>query len=117
MSAQFDQTCAVASQSMRQPSTYLPAGRSEGTLRTSLTACVWSLPSAPLSGGGYDGVLLLSQRLQSLPAVCGHGTHGPFTLLASPGRQRFGVLALSCVPGMQRGPDERQTAGNPDDTA
>merc|ERR1711957_382270 len=37
MSAQLDHPCAVASQSYRNPKTYLPAGKS-GTLTTSRTA-------------------------------------------------------------------------------
>ena len=41
----------------------------------------WSLPAAPGTGAGNEGCApcpqLLSQRLQSLPAVPGHGVQGP----------------------------------------
>ena len=52
-------------------------------------------------GGGW-----LSQREQSLPGVCGHGLHGAPALqyVPSPGRQRFGVVAVSCGPAMQHAP-------------
>ena len=75
-------------------------------LTMSRIACAWSLPLAPSARGGKAGVpsQLLSQREQSEPGVPGHGTQGPPMHASSPGRHRFGVVAVSLGPGMQRGP-------------
>ena len=46
----------------------------------------------------------LSHREQSLPAVPGHGLHGPSTRPCSHGSHACGVELVSLVPAMQRGP-------------
>ena len=46
----------------------------------------------------------VAYREQSEPGVCGHGTHGPLTAPSSPGRHRFGVVAVSLGPGAHRAP-------------
>ena len=85
MSAQFAQTCAVASQSYLQPRTYLPGVSWLGRMTESTTATApqgegW-LPeqrpglSASLQGGGKLGSGVSSQEVQSLPGVPGQGEH------------------------------------------
>ena len=63
-------------------------------------------PSQPSHGGGKEvcPCQALSQREQSLPAVPGHGLHGPSVKPFSHGSHACGVAAVSFVPGMQRGP-------------
>ena len=63
-------------------------------------------PSQPSHGGGKEVCPCqeLSQREQSLPAVPGHGAHGPSLKPFSHGSHAWGVAAVSFVPGMQRGP-------------
>lgn len=53
MSAQFCQTCELASQSYRNPSTYFPAESSAGTLTTSSTPGLSRMHSS-LHGGGKE---------------------------------------------------------------
>merc|ERR1719324_81695 len=102
-SAQFDQTCAVASQSQRHPKMYLPGFKSDGIFTTSRTAivCKWTSPPPmqPSQGGGKEGVPLLSHRLQSLPGVPGHGPQGPPTKAFSHFWQANGVASVSLGPG------------------
>jgi hypothetical protein len=59
----------------------------------------------------------LEQRLQSLPAVSGQGTHGPSTWplkldLPSQTSQACGVAAVSLGPGRQRGPSPAAGTGS-----
>jgi hypothetical protein len=64
------------------------------------------LTCTPGKGGLNDDVpfQLLSQRLQSLPAVPGQGMHVPPTSPFSHGWQAKGVELVSLGPGRHRGP-------------
>ena len=85
ISAQLLQTWAVASQSKRHPTTYFPGFRFEGTLTWSTTETAphfdaWFPEQSPglfpsLQGGSKLGNGVLSQYVQSLPGVPGHGLH------------------------------------------
>jgi hypothetical protein len=74
-------------------------------------ACLWVLPTHPSHGGVNAGFALLSQRLQSLPGVPGHGSQGPSTIAASQGSQPCGVALVSLGPGRQRGPSQSDGIG------
>merc|ERR1719158_508914 len=85
ISAQLLHTRAVASQSILQPSTYFPGLMLWGILTVSTTATApqgdgWLPEQIPgwdpsLQGGSKLGSGVLSQVVQSLPGVPGHGVH------------------------------------------